>query len=51
MSTLFEYHSSTFFLTVSFLARLKERYSLLGCQREMMGERDLRDLKHVLLLT
>jgi hypothetical protein len=46
-----KHQSSTAFLPVSFLARLKERNSLLGCQREMTGDRDFSDLKQVLLLT
>lgn len=44
-------HNSTAFLPVSFLAKLKDKNSLLGCHKEMIGDRDFNDLKHVLLLT
>ena len=35
----------------AFFARLKERYSLLGCHRDIIGDRVFKDLKQVLLLT
>ena len=35
----------------AFFARLKDRYSLLGCQRDIIGDRVFSDLKQVLLFT